>query len=84
MKKIDIQVQEVQRVKNKMNSKRPTLRHIIIKTPKVRSKHRILKVAREKQLCTRGVLGDCQLTSQQKLCKPGWYELIKMMKSKDL
>ena len=37
VKEIDIQVQEVQRVPNKMNPKRPTPRHIIIKMPKVES-----------------------------------------------
>ena len=47
-KEIDIQVQESQRVQNKMNSKRP--RHIIIKMAKIKDKERILKVAREKQL----------------------------------
>ena len=31
VKKIDIQVQEEQRIPNKMNPKRPTARHIIIK-----------------------------------------------------
>ena len=35
VKKIDIQVQEAQRVPNKMDAKRPTPRHIIIKMPKV-------------------------------------------------
>ena len=33
-----------------MNPKKPTLRHIIIKMPKVKDKEIILKVAREKQL----------------------------------
>ena len=46
-KEIEIQVQEVRRVPNKMNPKRPTPRHIIIKTAKV--KERILKAAREKK-----------------------------------
>ena len=50
MKEIDIQVQEVQRIPNKMNLKRPTPRHIIIKMPKVNVKEIILKAAREKQL----------------------------------
>ena len=36
VKEIDIQVQEAQRVPNKMGPKRTTARHIIIKTPKVR------------------------------------------------
>ena len=35
-KETDIQVQEAQRVPNKMNPKRPTPRHIIIKIPKVK------------------------------------------------
>ena len=38
VKAIDIQPQEVQRVPNKMNSKRPTLRHIIIKMPTIKDK----------------------------------------------
>ena len=39
-KEIDMQVQEAQRVLNKMDAKRPTLRHIIIKMPKVNDKER--------------------------------------------
>ena len=52
VKEIDIQVQEAQRVPNKMNSKRTTPKHNIIKTPKVKDKERILKAAREKQRVT--------------------------------
>ena len=48
VKEIDIQVQEPQRVPKKMNPKRPTPRHIIIKMPKVKDKERILKAARRK------------------------------------
>ena len=44
-KEIYIQVQEVQRVPNKMKPKRPTPRHIIIKMPKFKDKERILKAA---------------------------------------
>ena len=50
VKEIDLQVQEAQRVPNKMHAKRPTPRHIIIKMPKVNDKERILKAAREKKL----------------------------------
>ena len=50
VKEIDTQVQEAQRVPNKMDTKRPTLRHIIIKMPKVKDKERILKAAGEKEL----------------------------------
>ena len=38
VKEIDIQVQEAQRVSNKISSKRPTPRYIIIKMPKVKDK----------------------------------------------
>ena len=38
VKEIDIQVHEAQRVPNKMNPKRPTPRHFIIKMPKVKDK----------------------------------------------
>ena len=46
VKEIDMQVQEAQRVPNKMDAKRPTPRHIIIKMPKVKDKEGILKTAR--------------------------------------
>ena len=56
VKEIDMQVQEAQRVPNKMDTKRPTPRHILIKMPKGKDKERILKAAKEKQLLTyRGV-----------------------------
>ena len=42
VKEIDMQAQEAQRVPNKMDAKRPTPRHIIIKMPKVKDKDRIL------------------------------------------
>ena len=46
VKEIDMQAQEAQSVPNKMNAKRPTPRHIIIKMPNV--KKRLLEAAREK------------------------------------
>ena len=45
VKEIDIQVQEAQRVPNKLDTKRTTPRYIIIKIPKVKEN---LKTAREK------------------------------------
>ena len=38
LNEIDMQVQEAQRVPNKMDAKRCTARHIIIKVPKVKDK----------------------------------------------
>ena len=47
-KEIDMQIQEAQRVPDKMDAKRPTPRHTIIKMPNVKEK--ILKAARERKL----------------------------------
>ena len=44
----DIKIEEAQRAPNKLNTNRPTPRHIIIKMAKVKEK--ILKAAREKQI----------------------------------
>ena len=66
---IDMQVQEAERVTNKMDANRPTLRHIIIKIPKVKDKERILKAAREKKLVTYRGIPIRLLISQKKLCR---------------
>ena len=46
VKEIDIQIQEAERVPNKLDPKRTTPRCIIIKMPKINDKERILKAAR--------------------------------------
>ena len=52
-KELDFQkVQEAQRVPNKMDTKRTTPRHIIIKLPRAKDKKRILKATREKETVT--------------------------------
>ena len=48
-KELDMQIQEAQRVPNKLDPRRNTPRHIIIKLPKIKPKERILKAAREKK-----------------------------------
>ena len=50
VKEKDTQVQEAQRVPNKLDTKRPTLRHIIIKMTKLKDKERLLIAAREEQV----------------------------------
>ena len=52
VKEIHLQVQEAQRVPKKLDPKRTTPGHIIIKMPKVKDKVRILKAAGEKQRVT--------------------------------
>ena len=48
-KEIITQVQETQRVPNRINPRRNTPRHILIKLTKIKHKQQILKAAREKQ-----------------------------------
>ena len=55
VKGLDIQVQEAQRVPNKLDLKRTTSRHIIIKMLKVKDKERILRARGEAELIYKGV-----------------------------
>ena len=87
-KEIDFQkVQEAQRVPKKLDPKRKTPRHTIIKLPKIKDKERILKAAREKETVTyKGVpirlSGDFSKETLQ--TRRGWKEVFKVMKVKDL
>ena len=51
-KEIATEVQEAQRVQHRINPKRNTPRHILIKLSKIRNKEKILKAEREKQQIT--------------------------------
>ena len=87
VKEIDLQVQEAQRVPNKMDAKRPTPRQIIIKMPKVKDKERILKAAREKQLVTyRGepIRLSTDLSKETLQVRKDWQEIFKIRKSREL
>ena len=67
-KEIDFQeVQEAQRVPNKLDPRRNRPRHIIITLSKIKDKERILKVGREKEAVTyKGVPIGLLLISQKK------------------
>ena len=87
MKDIDMQVQEAQRVPNKMGAKKPTPRYIIIKVPKVKDKERILKAAREKKLVTsRGISMrlSADFSKETLQTERNWQEILKVRKSRDL
>ena len=47
-KETGIQVQEAQRVPGRINPRRNTMRHIVIKLTKIKDKEKILKATREK------------------------------------
>ena len=87
VKEIGMEVQEAQRIPNKLDRNRTTQRHIIIKMPKVNDKQRILKAAREKQRVTyKGVpikLSD-DFSKETLRERRDWQEAFKGMKSKDL
>ena len=51
-KGIATQVQEIQRVPNRINPRQNTPRHILIKLTKIKHKEQTLKAAREKQQIT--------------------------------
>ena len=53
MKEIDIQVQEAQRVPNKLDQRKRTPRHIISTIPTIKEKERILNAGREKEIPTK-------------------------------
>ena len=56
-KEINIQIQEAQRVSNKVNSRQNMPGHMLIKLTKIKHRQQILKAAREKQQITyKGVL----------------------------
>ena len=87
VKEIHTQVQEAQTVAEKMNAKRPTSRHIIIKMPKVKDQERSLKAAREKLLVTyRGVpiRLSADFSKETLQARRDWQEIFTVMKSRDL
>ena len=87
LKETDMQAQEARIITNKMDAKRPTPKHIIIKMSKVKHKERILKAAREKQLVTyRGVpiRLSADFSKETLQAKVDWQEIFKVMKSRDL
>ena len=87
-KEIDLQeVQEAQRVPQKLDPRKHTPRHIIITLPKIKDKERILKAAREQETVTcKGVpirLSD-DFSKETLQARRDWKEIFKVMKSKDL
>ena len=88
VKEIDFQeVQEAQRVPKKLDPKRNTPRHIIIKLPKIKDKETILRAAREKDTVTyKGVpiRLSADFSKETLQARKGWKEVFEVMKGKDL
>nr|KAF6369203.1 hypothetical protein mMyoMyo1_010585 [Myotis myotis] len=81
------QIQEAHRVPNKMNPKRPTPRHIIIKLANTNDKARILKAARERQKVTyKGspIRLATDFSTETHQARREWNEIYKVMQRKGL
>ena len=79
-KEIITQVQETQRVPNRINPRRNTPRHILIKLTKIKHKEQILKAARGKQRTTHKglpirITADFSIETLQ--TRREWQELLK-------
>ena len=87
-KEIDSQeVQEAQRVPKKLDTRKHTARHIIIRLAKIKDKERILKAARGKETVTyKGVpiRLSADFSKETLQARRGWKEVFKIMRGKDL
>ena len=86
-KKIITQVQETQRVPNRINPRQNTPRHILIKLMKNKHKEQILIAAREKQQITPkgipiSIIADRSMETLQ--ARREWQDILKVMKEKNL
>ena len=86
-KKIANNVQEAQRAPYRINPKRNTPRHILIKQTKAKHKERILKAAREKQQVTykgNPIHLTSDLSAETLQARRKWQDIFKVLKQKNL
>ena len=86
-KEIATQVQETQRVPNRINPRKNTPRHILIKIIKIKHKGQILKAAGEKQQITHKgipirITADLSIETLQ--TRKEWQDILKGMKEYNL
>ena len=86
-KEIATQVQEAQRVPYRINPRRNTPRHIVIKLAKIKDKKNLLKAAREKrQITYKGTPTrlTADFSAETLQVRREWHDILKMMKGKNL
>ena len=86
-KEIATQVQEVQRVPGRINPRRNTQRHILIKLTKIKDKEKLLKVTREKQQITyKGtpIRLTADFSAETLQARRKWHNIVKVMKREKL
>ena len=85
--KIVTQVQEAQRVPYRINPRKNTPRHILIKLTKIKIEEKILKAAREKQNITcKGIpiKLSADFSAETLQARREWQDILKVMKEKNL
>ena len=86
-KEIVNQVQEAQRVPYRINPRKNTQRHKLIKLTKIKFKEKILKAAREKQQITyKGIpiRLSAEFSAETLQGRREWQDILKVMKEKKL
>ena len=86
-KEIITQVQETQRVSNRINPRQNTPTHILIKLIKIKHKEQILKAAREKQQITHKGIPiriTAILSIETFQARREWQDILKVMKGNNL
>ena len=86
-KEIATQVQETQRVLNRINPRQNTPRHMLVKLTKIKHKEQILKAAREKQQITHKgipirITADLSIETLQ--ARREWQGILRVMKENNL
>ena len=86
-KEIVNQVQEAQKVPYRINPRRNTPRHLLIKLTKTKHKERILKAAREKQQVTykgKPIRLTADLSAETLQARKEWQDIFKVLKGTNL
>ena len=86
-KEIATQVQEAQRVPYRINPRRNTLRHIVIKLTRFKDKEKILKATREKQQTAyKGtpIRLTADFSAETLQARMEWHDILKVMKGENL
>ena len=85
-KEIGTQLQEMQRVPGRINPRRNTPRHIVIKLKKIKDKEKLLKVTHEKpQITYKGtpIRLTADFSAETLQARRDWHDIFKVMKRKN-
>ena len=85
-KEIATQVQELQRVPYRVNPRRNTPRHIVIKLAKIKDKEKLLKAAREKRQITyegTPIRLTAHFSAETLQTRREWHDILKVVKGKN-